>query len=87
VETNDMATDRIRERAFSLWVAAGQPEGRALEHWLQAEREIGGEPVDGPIADTPPEEPEPPLGDADPDVLRTLTEPPPDSRTSVERDG
>jgi hypothetical protein len=70
-----MATERIRERAYSLWVAAGQPEGRAVEHWLQAEREVGEAP-----------DAEPPLGDTDSDVLKTLTEPDPDSGSPAEHD-
>ena len=32
--------ERIRERAYELWEQAGRPEGRAVEHWLQAETEI-----------------------------------------------
>jgi hypothetical protein len=31
---------RIRERAFALWQAAGRPEGREHEHWQEAERAI-----------------------------------------------
>ena len=30
----------IRARARDLWEEAGRPEGRDLEFWLQAEREI-----------------------------------------------
>jgi hypothetical protein len=30
----------IRERAYALWEAEGRPEGRALEHWRRAEREV-----------------------------------------------
>lgn len=32
---------RIEERAYELWERAGRPEGRALEHWVQAEAEVG----------------------------------------------
>jgi Protein of unknown function (DUF2934) len=35
--------ERIRERAYDLWERAGRPEGRAVEYWLQAEREIAAE--------------------------------------------
>ena len=28
---------RIRERAYYLWLAAGRPHGAALLHWRQAE--------------------------------------------------
>ena len=31
---------RIRERAYQIWEEAGRPEGKAVEHWLQAEAEI-----------------------------------------------
>ena len=31
---------RIRQRAQELWEADGRPEGRELQHWLEAEREI-----------------------------------------------
>jgi hypothetical protein len=33
-------TDRIRERAYEIWVASGCPHGAAEDHWLTAEREI-----------------------------------------------
>lgn len=28
---------KIREKARELWLAEGQPEGRADQHWLEAE--------------------------------------------------
>jgi hypothetical protein len=31
---------RIRDRAYRIWVEEGQPNGRYLEHWLRAKREI-----------------------------------------------
>lgn len=30
----------IASRAYELFLAAGAPHGRDLEHWLQAEREL-----------------------------------------------
>jgi len=33
-------SDRIRERAYQIWVASGSPHGDAEQHWLTAEREI-----------------------------------------------
>jgi len=30
----------IRERAYHLWTADGQPEGKAEIYWLNAQREI-----------------------------------------------
>jgi hypothetical protein len=33
-------SDRIRERAYEIWVANGHRDGEAEQHWLAAEREI-----------------------------------------------
>jgi Protein of unknown function (DUF2934) len=32
--------NQIRVRAYELWLQNGQPDGRDVEHWLQAEAEI-----------------------------------------------
>ena len=32
--------EAIRERAYHLWIADGQPEGQAELYWLSAQREI-----------------------------------------------
>ena len=32
--------NRIRERAYEIWVAHGYVHGQADQHWLAAEREI-----------------------------------------------
>jgi hypothetical protein len=32
--------DEISNRAHQIWIQAGRPEGRDLENWLQAEREL-----------------------------------------------
>lgn len=34
---------RIEERAYALWVAEGQPQGRHEEHWHRATREVEAE--------------------------------------------
>jgi hypothetical protein len=39
-----VAEDRVRERAYLIWIEEGSPHGRDLDHWLQAEWEIEGEP-------------------------------------------
>ncbi len=31
----------VRRRAYAIWEGEGRPEGRDLEHWRQAESEIG----------------------------------------------
>ena len=32
--------EAIRERAYHLWIADGQPQGQADVYWLNAQREI-----------------------------------------------
>jgi hypothetical protein len=32
----------IRERAHEIWIERGRPEGRDVEFWLAAERELEG---------------------------------------------
>ncbi|MDB5409938.1 MAG: hypothetical protein JWL84_4850 [Rhodospirillales bacterium] len=31
---------QIRRRAYAIWQEEGEPEGRELDHWLRAEREV-----------------------------------------------
>jgi hypothetical protein len=35
--------EKIRAKAQAIWEAEGRPEGRAAEHWAQAEREVAGD--------------------------------------------
>ena len=37
---NKVSRDEVAQRAYQLWVSAGQPAGRDLEYWLQAEAEL-----------------------------------------------
>ena len=32
--------DRIRERAYGIWIAEGRPHGRDLAHWRRASHEL-----------------------------------------------
>lgn len=51
--------NKVRDRAYALWQAEGEPHGRDRDHWTQAELELGdddsaaAEPADSPAADTP----------------------------------
>ena len=36
----DATEQQIRDRAYWIWQAAGQPEGQAEAHWQQAEAEL-----------------------------------------------
>lgn len=42
--TNNAAQEelerRIRDRAYRIWLDEGQPEGKYLDHWLRAKREV-----------------------------------------------
>jgi hypothetical protein len=42
----DERTQRISLRAYEIWERLGRPEGRHLENWLAAEREIDAEATD-----------------------------------------
>ena len=37
---NGRSHEAIRERAYVIWEREGRPQGRELEHWLQAESEL-----------------------------------------------
>jgi hypothetical protein len=41
--TADDISEKVRDRAYFLWEAAGKPCGREHEFWAQASREIEGE--------------------------------------------
>jgi hypothetical protein len=30
----------VRERAHEIWLAEGMPEGREVDHWMRARREL-----------------------------------------------
>jgi hypothetical protein len=48
--------ERIRHRAYTLWRAAGEPEGRGAEFWSLAEQEIVDEEA-APSGELPPDIP------------------------------
>jgi hypothetical protein len=35
-----MNTEDIARRAHGIWEMAGRPQGKAVDHWLQAESEL-----------------------------------------------
>jgi hypothetical protein len=37
--------EKVRQRAYEIWDREGRQDGRAEEHWAQAEREIGASPT------------------------------------------
>ena len=42
--------ETIRERAYYLWSADGQPEGKADVYWLNAQRDVLTTSLEGPNA-------------------------------------
>jgi hypothetical protein len=42
--------ERIKERAYAIWLAEGRAHGRHQEHWHRAEREIAAEETTGKAA-------------------------------------
>ncbi len=32
--------EEVRERAHAIWLAEGMPEGREVDHWMRARREL-----------------------------------------------
>ena len=39
-EATEELERRIRDRAYRIWLEEGQPEGKYLDHWTRAKREI-----------------------------------------------
>ncbi|MBI3446677.1 MAG: DUF2934 domain-containing protein [Magnetospirillum sp.] len=40
----------VKDLAYSLWEAAGQPQGQDMEFWLEAERRLSSAPKAAPKA-------------------------------------
>ena len=40
VEVIENMEDEVRQRAYELWEESGREDGRAQDHWLQAEAEV-----------------------------------------------
>jgi hypothetical protein len=55
--------EEIARRAREIWEEEGRPEGRHLEHWQQAERELGGDGTAAVGNEAAPEVAELPPGD------------------------
>jgi Protein of unknown function (DUF2934) len=43
---DDKGDEAIRHRAYMIWLAEGQPDGRADDHWHQAVAEKEAERID-----------------------------------------
>lgn len=47
--STNVTPDRIAQRAFELWQRDGCPEGKSMEHWLAAERELNSGKTSAPM--------------------------------------
>jgi len=55
-DSNSPTHEQISRRAYEIFIERGQPEGRDLEHWLEAEKQLRatGQPKSAaPMAATP----------------------------------
>jgi len=43
MEVAVVSEEAIRERSYSIWERQGRPEGKSVEHWLQAKAELEAE--------------------------------------------
>lgn len=74
--------DQIAALAHAIWLDRGQPEGRDLEHWFEAERQLRG--VAEPLADDNRLDPETaPAARIDRELERVVSPPGPRSATSL----
>jgi hypothetical protein len=46
---SEVAENRIRLRAYAIWEREGCPDGRHMEHWFLAKREIEQEAAQAPV--------------------------------------
>ena len=44
---SNVSRETVEERAYMIWREAGCPDGSSLQHWLQAEQELGVLPAGG----------------------------------------
>lgn len=49
VRRNGELTAKIAARAYELYLLEGRPHGKALQHWLEAEKEILGSKPQSPL--------------------------------------
>lgn len=49
-EPMQVSTPSVEMRAYQIWLEEGRPDGKALEHWLQAEHEVSRNPTAVPTA-------------------------------------
>ncbi|PYU23030.1 MAG: hypothetical protein DMG30_12835 [Acidobacteria bacterium] len=52
VERREVLKDDIARRAYEIYVQRGEENGKDVEDWLRAEKEISGKPADVPKSKT-----------------------------------
>lgn len=51
-----LSEDRVRQLAYSIWEAEGQPDGRDADHWARARQILATAGEDGAIARLSPDQ-------------------------------
>ena len=83
VRTTPSATnEQVAALAYAIWIDRGRPEGRDLEHWFEAERQLRG--VVEPLVDEDRLDPDvAPAARIDRALDRLVSPPPPRSPTAL----
>lgn len=50
----DDRDEQLRQRAYGIWQAEGEPHGRDRDHWERAERELSEAAPEEPVAEAKP---------------------------------
>src|SRR5262245_43377320 len=50
--SNQPSAESISRRAYEIWEQQGRPDGSDLQHWLQAEQELGANSTPQPTSRT-----------------------------------
>lgn len=58
--SNEEKEQRIRERAYQIWLDEGQPEGRDKDHWERAQAEMNAQSGESESGDGEAPQGEPP---------------------------
>jgi hypothetical protein len=77
-----VTNEQVAALAYAIWIDRGRPEGRDLEHWLEAERQLRG--VVEPLVDEDRIDPATaPAARIDREMDRIVSPPPPRSPTAL----
>lgn len=47
MQTSENVQQQIEMKAYQIWEAEGYPDNKAIDHWFQAEKELGVKKIRG----------------------------------------